>query len=56
VTVIVIVIVLRILCYDTIVLNVHEPTGNKSTDSKEMSCEKLEQVFNFFPRQHTEFC
>lgn len=29
-----IVIVLRILWYDIIVLNVHEPTGDKSKDSK----------------------
>jgi len=37
----VIVIVLRIIWYDMIVLNVHEPTGDKSNDLNEMSCEKL---------------
>ena len=55
-TVIVVVIVLRILWYDMIVLNAHEPTVDKSNDSKEMSCEKLEQVFYFFHRHHTKFC
>lgn len=40
-TVTVIVIMLIILWYDMIVLNVHEPIGDKSNDSKEMSCEKL---------------
>ena len=48
-------IVVRILWYDMIVLNVHEPTGDKSNDSK-MSCETLEQVFYFFPRHCTKFC
>lgn len=55
-TMIVLVIVPRILWYDMIVLNVHEPTGDKSNDSKEMSCEKLEQAFYFFPRHHIKFC
>jgi hypothetical protein len=31
-----------------IVLNLYEPTGDKSNDSKEMSSEKLEQVLYFF--------
>lgn len=55
-TVIVIAIVLRILWYGMIVLKLHEPNWDKSNDSKEMFCERLEQVFYFFPRHHTKFC
>jgi len=35
-----------------IVLNVHAPSEEKSDDSKDSSYEKLEQVFDHFPKYH----
>jgi hypothetical protein len=35
-----------------IVLNTHAPTVDKSDDSKDSFYEKLEQVYNHFPKYH----
>jgi hypothetical protein len=37
---------------DIIVLNVHAPSEDKSDDSKDRFYEKLEQVFDHFPKYH----
>jgi len=37
-----------------IVLNVHAPSQEESDDSKDIFYEELEQVFNHFPKYHTE--
>jgi hypothetical protein len=37
-----------------IVLNVHAPSEEKSDDSKDGFCEKLERVFEHFPKYHTK--
>ena len=45
-------IVLRGRWCNIIVLNVHAPSEFKSDDSKDSFYEKLEQVFDHFPRYH----
>jgi hypothetical protein len=37
---------------NSIVLNVHVPTEEKNNDSKDNFYEKLQQVFNHFPKYH----
>ena len=43
-------IVLRCCSYNIIVLNVHAPSEEKSSDSKDSFYEKLEQVLEHFPK------
>ena len=45
-------IVLRGRWCDIIVLNMHEPSEEKSDESKDSFCEELEQVFDHFPTYH----
>jgi hypothetical protein len=45
-------IALRSCWCNIIFLNVHAPTEEKHSDSKESFCEGLEQVFNHFPKYH----
>ena len=45
-------IVLRGRWCNIIVLNMQEPSEDKSDDSKDSFYQKLEQVFNHFPRYH----
>ena len=45
-------IVLRGRWCNIIVLNVHEPSEDKSDDSKDSFYEELEKVFDHFPRYH----
>ena len=33
-------------------MNIHEPSGEKSEDSKDSFCEGLDKVFNNFPKCH----
>jgi hypothetical protein len=44
---------LRSRCYNTIVLNVHAPSEEKSDYSEDSFCENIEQVFYHFPKYHT---
>jgi len=44
--------VLRGRWYNSIVFNVHAPIEENSEDSKGSVYEKLEQVFNHFPKYH----
>jgi len=37
---------------DVIVMNAHAPTDDECGDSKDSSCEELEQVFDNFPKYH----
>jgi len=43
-------IILRGRWCNIIVLNVHEPSEDKSDDSKDSSYKELEQVFDHFPK------
>ena len=44
--------ILRGRWFNIIVLNVHEPSEEKSDESKDSFCEELEQVFEHFPKYH----
>jgi hypothetical protein len=46
-------IVLRGRCYNTIVLNVHAPSEEKSDYSEDSFSEDIDQVFDYFPEYHT---
>ena len=39
---------------NTIVVNVHAPSEEKSDESKDSFYEELEQVFDHFPKYHTK--
>ena len=45
-------IALRGRCHDTIDVNVHAPSEEKSERSKDSFYEELEQVFDHFPKYH----
>ena len=44
--------VLRGRLCNTIVLNVHAPSEEKSNDSEDSVYEELEEVFDYFPTDH----
>jgi hypothetical protein len=45
-------IILRGIWFHIIVLNVHAPTEDRTDDVKDSFYEKLERVFDKFPRYH----
>jgi hypothetical protein len=47
-------IILRGRWCDIIVLNVYAPTQDKIDDIKDKFCEKVERVFDKFPKYHTK--
>jgi hypothetical protein len=49
-------IILRGRWCHIIVLNVHAPTEDKTTDVKDSFYKKLERVFDKFPKYHTKIC
>ena len=47
-------IAMRGRCCNTIVLNVHAPSEEKSDESKDIFYEELEQDFDHLPKYHTK--